>query len=47
MAQTIGLHHARYSPMIKTVSFLVALVIAGGNILLALSVMLGLVGGAQ
>lgn len=47
MAQTIGLHHARYSPMIKTVSFLVALVIAGGNMLLALSVMLGLVGGAQ
>ena len=47
MAQTIGLHHARYSPMIKTVSFLVAFVIAGGNMLLALSVMLGLVGGAQ
>lgn len=47
MAQTIGLHHARYTPMIKTVSFLVALAIAGGNALLALSVMLGLAGGAQ
>jgi len=47
MAQTIGLHHARYTPMIRTVSFLVALAVAGGNALLALSVMLGLVGGAQ
>ena len=47
MAQTIGIHHARYTPMIKTVSFLVALAIAGGNALLSLSVMFGLVGGAQ
>ena len=47
MAQTVGLHHARLTPMIKTVSFLVALAIAGGNVLLALSVQLGLAGGAQ
>jgi succinate dehydrogenase / fumarate reductase, cytochrome b subunit len=47
MAQTIGFHHARYTPMIKTVSFLVALAIAGGNALLSLSVLFGLVGGAQ
>ncbi|MDA7936382.1 succinate dehydrogenase cytochrome b subunit [bacterium] len=47
MAQTIGIHHARYTPAIKTVSFLVAFVIAGGNVLLSFSVMLGLAGGAQ
>lgn len=47
MAQTLGIHHARYTPMIKTVSFLVALAIAGGNVLLSLSGMLGLTGGAQ
>ena len=47
MAQTIGFHHARFTPMIKTVSFLIALALAGGNALLALSVQLGLVGGAQ
>jgi hypothetical protein len=33
--------------MIKSVAFLVALAIAGGNVLLSLSVMLGLTGGAQ
>ncbi|MEZ6038437.1 MAG: succinate dehydrogenase cytochrome b subunit [Planctomycetota bacterium] len=42
-AQTLGFHHARYTKMIKTVSFLLALVIAGGNALLALSVLLGIV----
>lgn len=47
LAQTCGIHHARFTPMIKTVSFLVALVLAGGNALLAMSVQLGLVGGAQ
>jgi succinate dehydrogenase / fumarate reductase cytochrome b subunit len=47
MAQTVGVHHARYTPMIKTVAFLVALAIAGGNVLLSLSVMLGLTGGSQ
>jgi succinate dehydrogenase / fumarate reductase cytochrome b subunit len=47
MAQTVGIHHARYTPMIKTVSFLVALAIAGGNAFLSLSVMFGLVGGTQ
>lgn len=47
LAQTLGIHHARYTPMIKTVSFLVALAIAGGNVLLSLSVKLGLVGGTQ
>ena len=35
MAQTVGFHHARYTKMIKTVSFLVALAIAGGNALQA------------
>ncbi|MFT4841986.1 MAG: succinate dehydrogenase / fumarate reductase cytochrome b subunit [Planctomycetota bacterium] len=47
MAQTVGIHHARYTPMIKTVSFVVALAIAGGNAFLSLSVMFGLVGGTQ
>jgi succinate dehydrogenase / fumarate reductase, cytochrome b subunit len=43
LAQTVGIHHARYSPMIRTLSFLVALLIAGGNALLAFSVLLGIV----
>ena len=43
LAQTLGLQHKRYTPMIKTTSFVLALAIAGGNLLLALSVQLGLV----
>lgn len=45
-AQTVGIHHGRYTPMIKKLSFLLAAAIAGGNTLLALSVQLGLVKGA-
>lgn len=47
LAQTLGLQHARYTPMIKTVSFVLALAIAGGNALLAMSVQLGLVEATQ
>ena len=43
LAQTIGIHHKRYTPMIRTASFLVALAIAGGNVLLSFSVLFGLV----
>ncbi|MCK5941952.1 MAG: succinate dehydrogenase cytochrome b subunit [Planctomycetes bacterium] len=43
LAQTIGIQHKRYTPMIKTLSFVLALLIAGGNAMLALSVQLGLV----
>ena len=43
LAQTLGLQHKRYTPMIRTTSFVLALAIAGGNMLLALSVQLGLV----
>ena len=43
LAQTLGLQHKRYTPMIKTTSYALALAIAGGNMLLALSVQLGLV----
>jgi len=46
LAHTLGLHHARYTPMIKKLSFLLALLIAGGNSLLALSVLTGIVKGA-
>jgi succinate dehydrogenase / fumarate reductase, cytochrome b subunit len=45
LAHTLGLNHGRYTPMIKTLSFLLAAVVAGGNVLLALSVQLGLVQG--
>lgn len=45
LAQTLGLQHKRYTPMIRTASFALALAIAGGNMLLALSVTLGLVPG--
>ena len=46
LAHTLGLHHARYTPMIKKLSFLLALLIAGGISLLALSVLTGIVKGA-
>lgn len=45
-AQTIGIHHGRYTPMIKKLSFVLAALVAGGNTLLALSVLLGIVKGA-
>ncbi len=45
-AQTIGFHHGRYTPMIKQLSFLLAALVAGGNVCLALSVQLGIVKGA-
>ena len=40
LAQTLGLQHKRYTPIIKLTSFGLALVIAGGNMLIALSVKL-------
>ena len=43
LAQTLGLNHSRYSPMIRTLSLSLAALIAGGNVLLALSVQFGLV----
>jgi succinate dehydrogenase / fumarate reductase cytochrome b subunit len=46
LAQTLGLSHGRYVPMVKALSFVLAAAIAGGNILLAFSVQLGLVKGA-
>lgn len=46
LAQTLGLHHGRYTPMIKTLSFALAALVALGNALLALSVQLGIVKGA-
>jgi succinate dehydrogenase / fumarate reductase cytochrome b subunit len=46
LARTLGLHHGRYTPMIKTLSFVLAALIAGGNVLLSLSVLLGIVKGA-
>ena len=42
-AQTLGWNHARYTPMIRSLSFLLAAAIAGGNILIALAPTLGLV----
>ena len=43
LCHTLGLHHARYTPMIRTLSIVFAAVLAGGNALLALSVMFGIV----
>lgn len=43
LCQTLGIHHARYTPMIRTLSWLLAAAIAGGNIFLALSVLTGVV----
>lgn len=42
-AQTMGLNHARYTPAIRTASWVIALLVAGGNVLLALSVQIGMV----
>lgn len=42
-AQTLGLHHARWTGLVQTVSLVLAAAIAGGNAVLALSVQLGLV----
>lgn len=43
LAQTLGLNHGRYTPMIQKLSFLLAALVAGGNALLALSVLTGIV----
>ena len=43
LAQTLGLNHARYTPVIEKLSLLLAAVVAGGNLLLSLSVMAGIV----
>jgi succinate dehydrogenase / fumarate reductase cytochrome b subunit len=43
LAQTLGFNHGRYTPMIKTLSLVLAALLAGGNALLALSVLTGLV----
>ncbi|MGE3174441.1 MAG: succinate dehydrogenase cytochrome b subunit [Planctomycetota bacterium] len=47
LAQTLGFHHGRWTPLIRTLGTVVAGAIAGGNALLALSVQLGLVGAAS
>ncbi|MBL8732181.1 MAG: succinate dehydrogenase cytochrome b subunit [Planctomycetes bacterium] len=41
--QTLGLNHARYTPVIRRLSVVVAGLLAGGNILLPLSVLSGIV----
>ena len=46
LAQTLGFHHGRYTPMVRSLSVVLALAIAGGNGFLALSVLLGIVKGA-
>ena len=43
LAQTLGLNHGRLTPIVHTLSFLFAALVAGGNILLSLSVLTGLV----
>lgn len=43
LAQSLGLHHGRYTPIVNSLSVLLAGMVAGGNALLALSVVIGLV----
>ena len=43
MAQTLGINHSRYTPWVESLAFVLATLIAGGNVVLALSVMTGLV----
>lgn len=47
LAQTLGLSHRRFMAMIQKLSFLLAAVLAGGNAILALSVLFGIVKAAQ
>ncbi len=42
-AQTLGLNHGRYTPLVQKLSFVLAALVAGGNILLSLSVLAGIV----
>ncbi|HEU4417576.1 MAG TPA: succinate dehydrogenase cytochrome b subunit [Planctomycetota bacterium] len=42
--QTIGLNHDRYTPLVRKLSFVLAAFVAGGNSVLALSVLTGIVG---
>ncbi|MEO6594444.1 MAG: succinate dehydrogenase cytochrome b subunit [Planctomycetota bacterium] len=42
-AQTLGLNHSRYTPVVNILSIALAALIAGGNLLLSLSVLLGIV----
>ncbi len=42
-AQTLGLNHGRWTPIVQKLSLLLAALVAGGNAVLALSVQLGLV----
>src|SRR5262249_21212627 len=41
--QTLGFHHDRYTPLIRRASVVLAALIAGGNVLLAVSVLAGFV----
>jgi succinate dehydrogenase / fumarate reductase cytochrome b subunit len=43
LAQTLGLNHGRWTPLVKKLSVLLAGLVAGGNALLALSVQAGIV----
>jgi len=43
LAQTLGLNHGRWTPIVEKLSVLIAILVAGGNVLLALSVLTGLV----
>ena len=43
--QTLGLSHDRYTPLVRALSVVLAAFVAGGNIVLALSVLTGIVGG--
>lgn len=43
LAQTLGIHHGRWTPWIRSLSVVLAALIAGGNALLALSVLTGIV----
>jgi succinate dehydrogenase / fumarate reductase cytochrome b subunit len=43
LAQTLGLNHGRWTPIVKQLSVWIAALIALGNVLLALSVQVGMV----
>jgi succinate dehydrogenase cytochrome b subunit len=42
-AQTLGFHHQKWTPWVRTASWLLAALVAGGNVVIALSVQLGIV----
>ena len=43
LMQTLGIHHGRYTPLVKRLGWLLAAAVAGGNIFIPVAVLMGMV----